>query len=210
MSGIGYDKSGGINVYGAKTFYDVVTFNSSSVFNTAITYTTSSTFNSSATFNGTSSFAGPTTFSSTIALNGASTFAGASTFNGTTTLNGTSSLTGPTTFSKTVVLTPVTLTSAASVTIDASLGNIFYLPLSVAGATTFNAPTNPTNGQQLSLIIRHTTGSNTATWNSAWYFPGGVDAILSTTSGSTDMISAVYTSNIGSGVWLTTFAKGFA
>jgi hypothetical protein len=115
---------------------------------------------------------------------------------------------GPKTFYGPISLNPVVLTSTASITLDASLGNVFYLPLAVSGATTFNAPSGPTDGQQISLIIKHVSGSNAATWNSAWYFPGGVDATLSTISGSIDLIGAVYSATIGA--WLTTFAKGFA
>lgn len=109
-------------------------------------------------------------------------------------------------FQKNVILNPVSVTSAASITIDASLGNIFYLNLGTS--PTFNAPTNPTSGQQITLIIEHSAANNVATWNAAWLFPGGVDAILSTSNGAVDLICAVYHSDVGG--WLTTFAKGFA
>ena len=109
-------------------------------------------------------------------------------------------------FQKNVSLAPVEISSAASITIDASLGNVFYLLLGTS--PTFNAPTNPTNGQQLTIIVEHSANNNVATWNAVWLFPGGVDAVLSTASGKIDLVCAVYHSDIGG--WLTTFAKGLA
>lgn len=63
--------------------------------------------------------------------------------------------------------TIVALTYSASITIDASLGDIFELTVNDASAFTINAPTNPTEGQTIIIAVRNGTGGalGTLTWD---------------------------------------------
>lgn len=71
---------------------------------------------------------------------------------------------------KKLSLTRVVVTYSASMTPDASLGNIFTITVTNGTAFTINAPTNPTAGQQITITIRNTSGgaAGAATWNAAF------------------------------------------
>jgi hypothetical protein len=74
------------------------------------------------------------------------------------------SFSGTATFAKTVS-TPVTLTDAATIAVDASLGNLFRVTL--GGNRTMGAPSTPSDGQMISFeILQDGTGSRTLTWAS--------------------------------------------
>ena len=69
-----------------------------------------------------------------------------------------------------IAQTRYTLPYSASVTIPASSGDDFVLSPTDANAFTMNAPTNPSEGQRITVKIRNTSGGNlgTVTWNSVF------------------------------------------
>jgi len=100
--------------------------------------------------------------------------------------------TGTATFAKTVS-TPVALTDAATIAVDASLGNLFVVTL--GGNRTMGVPSTPSDGQQVLFeIIQDGTGSRTVTWSSS---TGGYafdvpTPILATDPGARNFLSFVY------------------
>lgn len=90
---------------------------------------------------------------------------------------------------------PVVLTDAATVVVDASLGNTFEITL--GGNRAMGAPSNTVNGSTLIFyMIEDGTGSRIPTWNAVYKWPGGTAPTLSTAAGKMDMIScAVRSSN---------------
>jgi hypothetical protein len=88
----------------------------------------------------------------------------------------------------------VTLTDAATINTDASLGNIFTVTL--GGNRTLANPTNPTNGQKIIYRIRQDgTGSRTITFDTAFRFGADTPSItLTTTANKTDYIGCMYNS----------------
>lgn len=88
----------------------------------------------------------------------------------------------------------VTLTDAATVALNAALGDIFRLV--AAGNRTIDVPTNPVDGQK--LVIQHkASGADrtlTLTTGSAGAFRFGTDitTLTATTSGKTDYIGCIY------------------
>jgi len=110
------------------------------------------------------------------------------------------SFTGTATFAK-QVSTPVALTDAATIAVDASLGNLFRVTL--GGNRTMGAPSTPSDGQMVSFeILQDGTGSRTLTWTSG---AGGFqfDAptpTLSTTAGARDFLRFSY--NTSANRWI--------
>jgi hypothetical protein len=103
----------------------------------------------------------------------------------------------------------VQLTDAATIAVDASLGNDFRV--TIAGDRTMGVPANPEDGQQ--IIFQVTQGSGgpfTLTWDSGYEFSADLpQPALSTTAGHTDLLGFVYNGSIGT--WLlTAFVNGFA
>jgi hypothetical protein len=99
------------------------------------------------------------------------------------------------------------LTDAATVTPDFSLGIDFFWP--IAGARTLANPLNAKVGQKgIILINQDAAGGRTITaWGSAWKFPGGVKPTLTAGASAADAISYwVY----APGFILCTFSAGFA
>ena len=94
-------------------------------------------------------------------------------------------------FTKPVAVTPVLLTWAATVTIDATASNNFRVVL--GGATTFANPTGMIDGQEINLRLKQDgTGTRTATWGSKWKWPGGTAPTLSTAINAVDRVSGTY------------------
>lgn len=62
------------------------------------------------------------------------------------------------------------VTYSGSMTPDASLGNEFDITATNGTAFTINAPTNPTDGQRITITIRNTSGGalGAATWNAVF------------------------------------------
>jgi hypothetical protein len=84
--------------------------------------------------------------------------------------------------------TYVTLTDAATVAIDLSLGNHYQVTL--GGNRTIGAPTNVVAGQSgVIRLVQDATGSRTASWNSAFKFPGGTAPTLTTAANSVDLVA---------------------
>jgi hypothetical protein len=91
-------------------------------------------------------------------------------------------------FSKNQSVAFVSLTSGASISVDASLSNNFYLAL--AHNATLANPTNLTDGMVLNVLV-HNTGSFTLAYGSKWKFAGGVPTV---TVSADDLISGLYNS----------------
>lgn len=93
----------------------------------------------------------------------------------------------------------VTLTDAATVAIDASLGNVFTLLFTAAVGNTraIGLPTGaPSNGQKMILRLRQdVVGSRTVTWNGVFRFGTNITSpTLTTTASKTDYIGFIYNS----------------
>lgn len=106
----------------------------------------------------------------------------------------------------------VTLTDAATIALDASLGNHFKVTL--AGNRTLGVPTNAVDGQKIMIeVIQDATGSRTLTLTtgSAGSFAFGSDitgVTLSTAANKVDFIGCVYSSSAQR--WrVIAFVKGY-
>ena len=90
----------------------------------------------------------------------------------------------------------VTLTDAAHVAIDASLGDIFTLLCTAAvGATrVIDLPTHLVAGRSFTLLIKQSAGgANGYTWNVGWIWPNATAPTPTATANAVDRISADYT-----------------
>lgn len=84
--------------------------------------------------------------------------------------------------------TYVTLTDAATIATDLSLGNNFQVTL--GGNRTLGAPTNVVAGQSgIIRVVQDGTGSKTLAYNSVWKFPGGTAPTLTTTANAVDLLA---------------------
>lgn len=102
----------------------------------------------------------------------------------------------------------VALSDGATISLDASLGNIFSVTL--GGNRTLAAPTNPTDGQRIVLkIIQDGTGSRTLTLNAIYRFGTDITSLtLTTTASKTDYIGIMY--NSASTKWdVLAISKGY-
>lgn len=94
-------------------------------------------------------------------------------------------------FTKAQAITEVTLTDAATVTIDATVSNNFQLVL--GGNRTIANPTGMVSGQVLNLVLKQdATGTRTVTWDTKWDFGASGTPVLSTGANKVDFISAYY------------------
>lgn len=85
----------------------------------------------------------------------------------------------------------VTLTDAATVTIDATLSNNFELTL--GGNRTIANPTGLTKGMVINLVLRQDAiGSRIPTWGAMWDFGLAGTPVLSTGANKVDFVSAYY------------------
>jgi hypothetical protein len=103
----------------------------------------------------------------------------------------------------------VHLTDAATIAVDASLGNDFRVTL--GGNRTMGTPSNPANGDQIIFQVTQGAGGPwSITWGSGYQFSAGLpQPSLSTTSGQTDLLGFVY--NATTGTWLlAAFLNGFS
>ncbi len=84
--------------------------------------------------------------------------------------------------------TVVSLTDAATIAVDLSLGNNFSVTL--AGNRTLGAPTNVTAGQSGVIVVtQDSTGSRTLAYNSIYKFAGGTAPTLTTTASAVDVLA---------------------
>ncbi len=103
----------------------------------------------------------------------------------------------------------VSLTDAATITVDASVGNDFRV--TIAGNRTMGNPANPTDGQQIIFqVTQGSSGSFTLAWGSAYEFSVGLpQPTLSTTAGHIDLLGFIY--NATKSTWLfAAFVNGFS
>lgn len=89
----------------------------------------------------------------------------------------------------------VTLTDAATIATDASVGNMFKVTL--GGNRTMGAPSNPVDGQRITYrIIQDANGTRTLTWDSAFRFGTSLPSpTITTGNGKSDIISFTYNPN---------------
>lgn len=103
----------------------------------------------------------------------------------------------------------VALTDAATIAVDASLGNDFRVTMAASRA--MGNPSNAVNGQQIIFqITQGSGGSGAITWGSGYEFSAGLpQPTLSTTAGQTDLLGFIY--NAPKGKWLlAAFVNGFS
>lgn len=103
----------------------------------------------------------------------------------------------------------VGLTDAATIAVDASLGNDFRV--TIAGSRMMGNPANPTDGQQIIFQITQGAGAPfTITWAGGYEFSASLpQPTLSTSAGQTDLLGFVY--NATTGTWLlAAFLNGFS
>lgn len=112
-----------------------------------------------------------------------------------------SDLTGGITFPAYVAPTVATLTDGASVALNAALGNDFRWTLG-AGSHTLAAPSNPVNGQMITIAIKY-SGSFTPLFNAIYDFGAGGQPAWTAATGKTDYVGFRYDSalNAGAGEW---------
>ena len=103
----------------------------------------------------------------------------------------------------------VNLTDAATIAVDASLGNDFRVTL--GGNRTVGTPANPTDGQKITVqVTQGTGGPYTLSWAGGYSFSAGLaQPALSTTAGDIDLLCFIY--NSSRSAWLlAAFVNGFA
>jgi hypothetical protein len=82
----------------------------------------------------------------------------------------------------------VTLTDAATIATDLSLGNQFQVVL--GGSRTLGAPTNVVAGQSgVIRVVQDGSGSRSLAFNSVFKFPGGTAPTLTTTANAVDLLA---------------------
>ena len=102
----------------------------------------------------------------------------------------------------------VVLADAATIAVDASLGNDFRV--TIAGNRAMANPSNPAGGQQIIFqVTQGAGGSFTIDWGSSYEFSAGLpQPALSSTAGQTDLLGFIY--NAAKGKWLlAAFVNGF-
>jgi hypothetical protein len=102
----------------------------------------------------------------------------------------------------------VALVDAATIAVDASLGNDFRVTM--AGDHAMGTPVNPTDGQKITFQVTQGTGGPfTLSWGSGYQFSAGLpQPTLSTTAGDTDLLGFIY--NATKDAWLfAAFVNGF-
>jgi hypothetical protein len=89
----------------------------------------------------------------------------------------------------------IPLTDAATITLDASLGNTFTV--TIGGNRLFAAPTNPSNGQKIILKIKQDgTGGWVPSFAAVWNFGADLSGLsLSTAANAVDYLGAIYNSD---------------
>ncbi len=91
----------------------------------------------------------------------------------------------------------VPLTDAATIAVDASLGNRFTVTL--GGSGTLASPTNPADGQPLILEVKQDgVGGRTLAYGTAYEFSSSLPApTLSTAPGAADLLGFIYSASAG-------------
>jgi len=117
---------------------------------------------------------------------------------------------GPAALNKQVYSPFVALTDGATISVDASLGNMFRITLGVvSGTRTMSAPSSSADGQTINFhISQDGTGNRTLAWNSAYKWPSGVAPTLSTAANALDVVSCTYNSTLS--YWVCTATRNFS
>lgn len=113
-------------------------------------------------------------------------------------------MTGP------LILAPVALSDAATVLVNAALGNDFFL--SIGGNRTLGAPGNPTDRQiiRVDVIQPASGGPWTLAYNAIYDFGAGSAPTLSTAANKIDTLAFRYIASISKWTYLgTAFPQGF-
>lgn len=99
------------------------------------------------------------------------------------------------TFTGAVIESVVSLTDAATISVDATLGNIFTVTL--GGNRTLGNPTGAVNGQKMVFRIRQDgTGSRTITLDTKYRLGSDITTVsLSTSANKTDYLGVIYHSS---------------
>lgn len=115
------------------------------------------------------------------------------------TVSGNTAVTGTLSATKAITAGVVALTDAATIVVDASLGNHFRV--TIAGNRTLGAPSNPTDGQKIVFeVIQDGTGSRTLAYNAAYAFSTDIPSpTLTTAASKRDFLGFSYNST--SAVW---------
>jgi hypothetical protein len=106
------------------------------------------------------------------------------------------------------LVTPDSLVDAATIAVDASLGNDFTVTLTAD--RTLGNPTNPVNGQKIMFVIRQDgTGSHTLALDTAYRLGADITSVtLSTGANKTDYLGVRY--NGTDSKWdVIAFVKGY-
>lgn len=104
--------------------------------------------------------------------------------------------------------TVVPVTDQATLTFDASAGNIFTV--TIADNRTLGVPTNPTNGKKIIIRVKQdASGNRVLSYDSVWNFGQDLFGISNSLSANAvDYIGAVY--NSGSSKWdIIAFSRGY-
>ena len=112
-------------------------------------------------------------------------------------------LTGSLTVGGALSTTPVTLTDASTVTVNAAASDYFRLTL--GGNRTLGTPSNPADGQRVlfEVIQPASGGPYTLSYSGAYSFPASVpQPVLSTAASDHDFLSFAY--NSGTALWTCT------
>jgi len=115
---------------------------------------------------------------------------------------GSTNVSAVTVFTAGTAVTPVNLVDAATVTVDATKSNVFYLLTTAGvGATrTIAAPTGGLAGQTVEFRIQQDgAGSRAVNWNGAFKFPYGSPFVCTTTANAVDIVTFTY--NAVSAIW---------
>jgi hypothetical protein len=109
-----------------------------------------------------------------------------------------------------IVFPPVTLTDAATVALDASLGD--YFRLAATASRTIGVPTNPTDGQAITIEHLASGGAWTLSLTTgsagAFAFGSTITGLTATDSGERDLIRAIYNASLNR--WMVVgYSKGF-
>lgn len=101
-------------------------------------------------------------------------------------------------FTGAVAEAAVSLTLAATILVDASLGNTFRVTLTNS-TSTLGAPSNPTDNQKIIVEVKQdATGSRTLAYNSAYEFTTqNPSPTLTTTANKVDELIFIYNSTSG-------------
>jgi hypothetical protein len=93
----------------------------------------------------------------------------------------------------------VNLTDAATIAVNAALGNDFRVTIDASRA--MGSPLNPVDGQRITFQITQGAGGNfTMAWSSAYHFGTAGPPVLSTAGGGTDVVGFIY--NAAKSAWL--------